>query len=1724
MANIRNYQLMEKIGENRYGLLYRAIHQNEGASVLIKLLKPDVTESIRRSFIHGYYVEEMLSSSGIFRPTKAFLDHSVPFIVYEDVPIVSLHEYVKKEMVDFVTAIDLSIKIANLLAAVHDQQFVHRSIQPDNIFIHNRNGQIFLTGFEHATKLIRGGVERDEEAADERFIPYVSPEQTEKINRNVDHRSDLYSFGCVMYELFTGKPPFEGTDQEEMIYAHLATVPPAPEKRRPNMPKFISEIVMKLLEKEPENRYQSSLGLKQDLEKSKRWLYEGKGNGTFPLGEEDFSPFFEIPYRLFGRTEEKAIITETFEQVKKGRSEILFVNGKPGIGKTALIEELYGTFIKDGGIFLQGKYDMLNKGDPYQPIVSALTPLVKQIVAQGEQSIAKWKAVLEERLGDNLEILTGFIPEFEWITGREERTREFSSLEEQRRFQITFLTLLNSLAEKIRPIVIFLDDLHWADRASLDLIEYVFAYEKCPYLFVIGAYRDEEVKVGHPLFYFLERMKNHRRNIVDLSLIPLSPEHTVQLVQHTIRSQGDEGKILANFIYPLTEGNPLFIRQVLYSFYDDGFIIPNKEGKNWEVKFDKIKELTVDEHIVSFILKKIDRLPKETIELMKRASCIGNQFSLQDLVAITKKDVLSISISLWKALEQGFVIPLNGDYKRMYLQREAPLLTARYRFSHDRIQQAVYSSLREEEKKQIHYTIGKYLKNSFETMHPKHSRFIEMVNHLNDSQSLLSEEEKWALSRWNMEAGKWVKKNAAFEPALTFFNNALNLLPEDKWKKYHSFTYELTILTGESEYLNGNYKRAENLFEEAINHAKTPLEKLKVYNLQMILSNYINRFEQAVERGMQGLSLYSEHVPKKIGKGKLAFTFLTLKLRLWRKTKHLLALPELEDEERKQLLHTYILLNTPTFFVDQHLATFFMLRAVRFTLKYGNSEATSLVYNNYALILSAGFKDYQGSYYFGKLAIKHAEKYGNPNYLGRVYFVFGCFVNHWRAPLSENISYLERGQSLSLESGNLTVAGSSSSFIIVTYHLMGTNLFRIREKIFEQLDLAKKIDYTLSNHFLTELLHWIDILSKEEPYRTELPPVEKNENSVIMHYTIRLQMFYLMNEQQLGLKTLKKLEKIVNDQLTLVVVPEYSFYSSLIKLKWMGKEAGTNEWIRDVRKQIKRLKMWADHSPNNYEHKYVFVSGCFQLFKGKEKEGIFQIQRAIQLANDRGFVQDRAIASEWLGEYFAKKGMYKLASLYLSEAEIAYRTWGARAKANKVVQLHPNLSIKRSPETDYYEFIDMKTIVQATETLSKERKVDLLLKKYMEIILKNAGADFGHLIIFHKGKGYVMVTGESSRKIIVYNQGKPLQPDTFPMSVFHYVQTSKKEVYLDDAGNRTLFSKDPYIRNNQTKSLLCLPIVLNTKLFGILYLENHLSANVRFLQQVELLKTLSSQAAIFYINARLYENLEKTVEERTVALTKMNRKLEKKNNELAQKEQTLKELFSNISHDLKSPLSAIQAYIYAILDGYAKDPEREKKYLQKSLVRIEQLNHLIQDLFELANLQSGRGAFQFSPIGVRDFCEKMYDKFVIDVTGRELSFHLEMDENISEQNPTIRIDFNRMEQVFTNLISNALRHTNQGEIKIVAFCKDERIVISVQDTGEGIKQSDLPYVFDRFYTKSKKGHGIGLSITKEIVTTHGGKIWVESEYEHGSAFYIELPKYPFVAMKDEKTDERFVNS
>ncbi|WP_165820824.1 ATP-binding sensor histidine kinase [Pueribacillus theae] len=1715
-AYLPGYDIIEEMETNGLWTFFKAIQQSSKRPVLIK--KPASPQDIAAA-THEFHMKKNLPIEGILKPYSLEKYRNQALLITEFFKSTSLETILKNKPLDIRTFLTFSIKLTSIVNDLHHHQVIHKNIQPANIFVQMKEKNIKLTGFYHAATLKR---ENHQSHVNPyvlgRQVAFISPEQTGRLNRFLDHRSDLYSLGVVFYQMLTGKLPFDMEDPIELVHAHIAKTPIPPNSINSAIPRLLSDIVMKLLEKIPQSRYQSAYGLKEDLLEFERRYLLSKAEPSFSLAGKDAPSRSEFGEKLFGRKEAIKTLVQAFENCSKGKHTFALVQGLSGVGKTALINEVQKPLVRKRGYFISGKFDLLKRQVPYAPLVQAFKEILKQILSEGEERVAHWKEKLESELQTYLPTVATILPEIQWIVGGQSEPETLTALETHNRILYSFGKLVHVFANEDHPLVLFLDDLQWADQATLDLLQYIVSQHGKRHLFVIGAYRHNEVTSIHPFQVMLNELKKKEISFLTIALEPLEELHIREWVQHLLSCTEEEAVHLASFIQRITKGNPFFTKQLFQTFYDHKFIIFDENERKWIIDFGQLNNLSIQEDIVAFIAERFYKLPTETQGLLKLASCIGNQFELTVLSAVSNQDESTTAKLLWNALEEGLVLPLSPEYKWIYPDEELqgkegqPLV---YKFLHDKVQQAVYSTMTELEREDSHLTIGRLIASYYKQKNTLEENIFEIVNHFNQCRYRLANEEKIRLAKWNVLAGQRAKEGAAFEASLSFYEMGNELLGDNRWENHYELAAKITVGLGETAYINNQFEFAEELFNEALSKIHSREEKLRIYNLKITLYTHLHRVEEAVDSGLRALKLFGWKLNKRPGKLAVAIEFIQTKIALKnRKAEDLKQLPEMMDEEQRLIMQTFINLNAPAYHVDQNLATMLMLRAFHFTLKYGTSDLTALVYNNYALILSAGFHNYVDSYEFGNLARYYAENSRNSHIIGRTYFVFGSFINHWKNHVMNNEQILEHSQQYCIESGNFHLAGANSPFLCLASFLKGHRLQETADLIQKQLQFSKQIQYTLSKDFLNEVNDWIAVLSGQhkEP-NWNFVEILDDESVEIIHYTIRLQLAYLLNEPSVAKRLLSKLSKLVDKSLVLIIAPDYYFYEAL----WLARNFEETN-MKEKRKTLKRIKKtlllfkrWAGHSPDNYEHKYDLIKAEEARIKKKPTKASLYFEQAVQKAHKNGFNQDEAIANECAGRYYFSRGFYRFAKMYLLAAVRAYEKWGAERKAVQLRKEFADLLSEHLQTKAVAPFsIDLHAIMGAARTLSSEIVLERLIAKLMAIVFKNSGAQKGMMFLTFNGQLQPVAKGSIDEGIrLIKNKA---QVD-YPQHIIHYVAKSLEPVILSDAAFNGMFTDDNYIRKEKPKSVLCFPILHQGKLVGIVYLENNAMIHAFSVERIEILNILASQAAISIENAFLYENLEMKVKERTEQLETAYGHLEKANQDLAEAEKSRRQFISDISHDLRSPIASVQGYIEAILDGVIDGKEEQMHYLKRSHERLLTLNGMIHDLFELAKLEAKGMSFDMEYLLAHQLFEHLRKQFEHDVMSANLKFGSYIDKaSFDNDDPLIEVDIRRIEQVVQNLVSNAIKYTESGEIcfQLRFDRQKQEIIFIVKDTGTGIPKDELPFLFDRFYTKPskrKEGHGLGLAICKGIIEFHHGEITVESEVNIGTSFAFHLPAY-----------------
>ncbi|SET05812.1 Predicted ATPase [Oceanobacillus limi] len=1723
MEKIPGYQLMNQKIEGENWRLYRAFSKDDQRVVGVKeIINSFSTEYAVAETIHEYHLTKGLCDIAILHPERLERVGDKAFIITDYVDGNTLMDCLSKNgAMDIPTFLRMAIQLATNVEKVHQKHIIHKSLHPKNILLESKTNQIILTAFYQSTTL-----------TNERPFPhispyqlkgkvaYMSPEQTGRMNRNMDYRTDLYALGVIYYEMITGKLPFDLSNPSEMIHAHIAKKPKPPNEIHVNIPKIISDIILKLMAKNPDERYQSVSSLRLDLQKCFKELHQRGVIESFELDTHSQKRMLDKPSKLYGRNEAIRKVIQKFDDVQRGSKEFILVPGPSGMGKTALVHEIHKPLVRNSGYFISGKFVKLKNQVPYSPLIEAFQGLINQVLTEGADRIEKWKRLVESELGAYARVIASFVPEIKWIIGSQPSLPDLPPQGVHNRFRQAIKKFVSVFAQKEHPLVLFIDDLQWADAATLELLDYLLSNSDIQHVLVIGAYRQDEIEFGHPFEAMRAKLAEKTIHAVEIPVTPLQSEDIRQWVNESLSANEEDEDFIVAFMTRVTKGNPLYMVQLFQALHDESILFFESSTANWKADLTRLKQLSINDSIVAFMIKRMEKLENDTKSILQYAACFGNQFDLKSLALLTGNNYVETARMLWEGLNEGLIIPIDPSYKWVYPDEGMSFIDSNpptYMFLHDKVQQAFYMTLSEQKRLETHLNIGKELVQRYSNEKIE-DHIFEIVNHLNISRDQLSDQDRFDLIDWNYAAGERAKKSAAFKAALEFFRIGHELLPDDSWKRHYETTFNVLLGLGETLYLNHLFEDAEKIFDELLDQANSRYDQLTVYNLKINLYTHIHEVEKAVDTGLEGMKLFGWKIRKNPSKLAVGMELLRTKLALGKKsTDDLLALPPVQEKDHRQAMRTLINSNGPAYHVNQNLATVFMLRAIRFMLKYGDMDVSALVYNNYALTLSAGFHDYEGSSRFGKLAIQHTEKYQDTSLKARVNFVYGSFVSHWKQHVKYNVDYLERSQQMCVESGNLHLAGAAGAFIGLLHYMKGDKLGDVKKGIDRQLAFAKQNEYVLTDNFLSEITSWIEILSKKDsPIIWDYPDFEEDIPATIMHYTIRLQMTYLFGAEQEAKKIMQKVDHLVHQTHVLLITPDYYYYHGL----WVTKLLQNQLIKRSVgRKLIKRdlakLRKWARQSPSNYNHKYLLVKAEWDRLA--KKDPIADYNKSVEAAIENGFLQDIAIANECAGNYFQRKNIKTVATTYLTEAYAAYRNWGAERKAFLLHQDNKEFidRRKKSAEGNGEGLIDTQAALRAAAAISDEIKLDQVLAKLMDIVLQNAGAEYGCLVLKRDQRLQVAASNDTTNGVQVFEKLKQIEHVALPLSIVTYVDQRQKAVVLDDVIHQGDFAHDQYIKRKRAKSVLCMPILYQNQLTGILYLENNQSTHVFTHDRMEFLTVIASQAAIAIENANLYANLEEKVAKRTELLYEANINLQQANESLATSEENRRRLVSNITHDLRSPLATVKGYMDILLDGFIDRPEQQQQYLRAAKSRLISLDGLVQDLFDLAKLESGDISLGLEVLSIDKLFHHLcsHVEWEIQKAGLDAVREIKCD---NKDSPLVEVDVTRLEQVMTNLVSNAIQHMEHGKIYMILDRKDKQeVTIAIKDEGVGIPESEQSLIFDRSYTNRRltkeKGNGLGLAITKEIIQLHNGKIWVESKAGEGATFFFTIPVVEFAS-------------
>lgn len=1059
MINLPHYQTIEAIHESDNSLVYRARCASDNQPVILKTLKQAYPppQSIAQ-FQREYKLTNSLDIPGtidVYRIIETN-DHRWVMVV-EDFGGQSLQKIAQNQKLTIDEFLSLAIKVSKILGEIHQRQVIHKDINPSNIVWNQKTDEIKIIDFGISTKLSREITTFRNPNLLEGTLAYISPEQTGRMNREIDYRSDFYSLGVTFYELLAGQLPFETIDMMELIHSHIAKQPLTPREKNSEIPQAVSNIVMKLMAKTAEERYQSAWGFKADLETCLQELQTSDRISAFPLGSRDISDKFQIPQKLYGRQEQVEQLLASFERVSKGAAEMMLVAGYSGIGKSALVNEIHKPITRQKGYFIAGKFDQLKRDIPYAALIQAFQGLMRQLLTESETRLQLWQQKLLDVLGSNGRVIADVIPEVELIIGEQPSVPELGSTESQNRFNFVFQNFLGVFAQKEHPLVIFIDDLQWADLASLKLLELLMTDRDRQYLYLISAYRDNEVSAAHPLIQTLERIRQQDATVNAIALEPLRINWVNQLIADTLKCPKEESQPLTELAFEKTQGNPFFLTQLLQSLYTENLLSFAPSRGCWQWDIERIQAVGIADNVVDLMVGKIGKLKDKTQNLLKLAACIGNQFDLIILSVVSGVSMSETTVELWQALEQGFILPLSDAYKLPILpdeEAETSSVSVPYKFLHDRVQQAAYALIPEAEKQQVHLQIGQLLLQNTDPDKLEENIF-NLVNQLNIGADLITGVcERNELARLNLIAGKKAKASAAYQAAAKYLKVGLALLTFDSWEDEYDLTLALHLETVSAEYLNAEFESAEELAAIVLKRAKNAIHKVGVYEIKIQSYRSQFQFQKAIDTGLEllaelGLVLPPQPSQEDIKDEKQALeAFLTDK-----QIEDIADLPEMTDPYKLAILKIIANISSSAFISNRSLCAMLTLNAVNISIKNGNSNTSIGGYISYAELIAT--ENIITAYKFVELSLKLLEIYNAQQLRSYLLHIFYTNIKPWRDPVKETLGVLEAVDT-GIENGDLEYSGYASGTYCLYQIYAGENLSKLEKECTKYISLMLK--------------------------------------------------------------------------------------------------------------------------------------------------------------------------------------------------------------------------------------------------------------------------------------------------------------------------------------------------------------------------------------------------------------------------------------------------------------------------------------------------------------------------------------------------------------------------------------------------------------------------------------------------------------------------------------------
>ncbi|GEK33596.1 sensor histidine kinase [Kurthia sibirica] len=1598
-----------------------------------------------------------------------------------------------------------SLSIVNAFIGFEMQHQTYQSISSKTILINPKNYQgafiayDSLTSIYDETNLIKTPSKNTE------LLKYYSPEQTRQTNQVIDYRSDLYSLGVLFYEILTSEMPFKGDNSRDLLFDILTKQAPPLSDSRPDLPYMLSAMIAKLLKKDKNDRYQSAQGLKYDLEKLFKNIEVGRDTEKFPLALNDSGLTSTLNQQLIGRTTEIKQLQKILTKASHGDPQLLYVEGAAGVGKSSYIRELLWNTSVLHGYFITTKIEKSKFALENSLLVSSIRQLLKQLYTDTEH-LVKWQSLFKHADLTLSSVLMDNIPEIAWFLDAQLPKQNFSfhSKKTKNLFHSDISKILQLFEKEHYPIILFFDDIHWASTLAVeDLIDFYSNYNIGNICIILSCRPDEYSNASQ-----LQRTIQELPNGSTITLQSLPYSDIMSWVRLSIHMTDESYIQLVNQLYSLAKGNPFHTQNIFLAMIQNNVLNYSLTQKTWQFDSKNLSSLHFSDDILDLLTEKIKSLPPDCLKVLNIISYFGHSFSLNKLLYVSKMDFSIVHVILKTLIQEGYLIPLNNNFKyaeTLYELKIDDFEDISFQFVHDHVLHTAQNLLCETEQFLWHYKIGQYY---FYTKNLEKLDHLEKITyHWNLSKTALSPDEQSLLCNWNYKLSEKAIYIGLFNLSYQYIIACFSLLPARHWENDSLISFKVYLMRGYVEGILFDVETAMFFLDEALENTNELDYKLHVYFIKTRI--YLDRDDvyKSIDIGLQALHLASVLVPSEPTKPQLAMEYFKTKYALSKnKKRDLAALPLASNSVITTLLEIMIDLVSAGFIVNKQLATFLILRSVRLVLKYGKTDVDSIIWNNYSLILIAGFNEFEAGIQFNSLALLEVEKTKDIKSRANIHLTIGSFINHWTKSFDTNIQHLRKSQKYAKELSINHMLAGASSFIVSIQLLNGSPLNVVKEEIKQQQLFLQATPMSLSTNYLNEVIYWVECLQDcyfEIDWHHK--KINLTEDTITyMHFSLRQLMGYLLKKQEQLATYLIACHNLENNVMILPVMPHTLFIQSLSLYDMLLQAEQTTIMPKKdaqiiLNNNLKKFKVWASLQQANFEHMYVLLQAQQLRLQKKYSDSLLYFDRAIQLSRQYQHLQDEAICCERAASYCVASGSHDSAQSYMKQAIEALERWGAH---HIILEWKKHYSFlfenMMLPSPQVIESTNLPIIEEAIKLFSEEATIEAILKQTLSLLMRTVGATSCDWHQYDdQNLGFTATLQRNSRFICMDYSPVERRSNT----LLNYVINSQESLII----NNTDEKKNSHAYST-ARSTYYIPILHNKKITAILCFENTQSSFAFNTSYNQIITIISRQIIAQISQINTVTNLESIVEKRTDTLMQLNNDLLESNQKLEYSKNNLQNLFQLISHDLRSPLTSVVGFIDLLLDGIIHDPQQINQYLVRSKEKLFSMNQMIQDLFDLSKLQAGSLKVNFETWSAQNLFFDLNSRLLFDVNQTHLNYSSEMklDSDI-----LLSIDLQRIEQVLMNLIQNAVKHTKEGSIDFSMIKREAYIDFIIKDTGNGIDPQHIPFIFDINYTKSSslstESSGIGLAICKQIIENHNGQFFVESTQNVGSIFTFSIP-------------------